>query len=73
MIVAMFSVHLILAQVFSSVTARACYGYTVMMRSTAELRIRLGKHLHELRKLQWGTLASQEDLETFRTLPLESV
>ncbi|CAE7195749.1 hddc3, partial [Symbiodinium pilosum] len=31
-------------------------------------RIRLGKHLHELRKLQWGTLASQEDLETFRTL-----
>ncbi|CAE7564768.1 icd2 [Symbiodinium necroappetens] len=31
-------------------------------------RIRLGKHLHELRKLQWGTLSSPEDIEEFRTL-----
>ncbi|CAE7383323.1 hddc3 [Symbiodinium natans] len=31
-------------------------------------RVCLGKRLHELRKLQWGTLASPEDIEKFRTL-----
>ena len=40
-------------------------------RNMCKPRIRLGKHLHELRKLQWGTLSSPEDIEEFRTLPLE--